>query len=151
MKHDQTIEAVNLSALPPSVAAYFEQKLGAELPNPFTGGATTDKKHPASPAHPEFHIHTGCGIDCRAAIDAAALVLAYLRASEETPDTVSTALIGAAALLTFLDRSIPLVELKRAATQLLEAISGQAERRGDGLLDVTRMIAAEIVNCYVYA
>jgi hypothetical protein len=56
----------------PTVAAYFEQKLGAPL-----------EKNPkpaevSSPSHPDFHIDTGCGAECRAAIDASAEILQHL-------------------------------------------------------------------------
>jgi hypothetical protein len=58
----------------PTVAEYFKQKLGAEL----EPEAERDRTHPASPYHPAFHIDTGCGVECRAAIDAAAEILVHL-------------------------------------------------------------------------
>lgn len=57
----------------PTVAAYFRQRLGAEL--------EPDRARPdsvASPYHPDFTIETGCGTDCRAAIDAAGEILAHV-------------------------------------------------------------------------
>jgi hypothetical protein len=135
-------------ALPPSVADYFEQKLSAKLPNPFTGGDTIDKTKESSPAHPDFHIHTGCGVDCKAAIDAAAMVLPYLQ-GEETPDAVSAALVGASALLLFVRGSIPSPELIKAAKNALAAVRLDADLSDEMLSDV-RHIAAEVVNCYVY-
>lgn len=56
----------------PTVAAYFLSKLGAELENP------AEPDQPYSPSHPDFHIETGCGVECRAAIDAAAEILQHL-------------------------------------------------------------------------
>lgn len=56
----------------PTVAEYFKQRLGAPL---------EDEPEPAevySPSHPDFHIETGCGVECRAAIDAAAEILVHL-------------------------------------------------------------------------
>lgn len=58
----------------PTIAAYFTQKLGEELEAP----AQRDPAHPASPYHPDFHIDTACGIECRAAIDASAEILQHL-------------------------------------------------------------------------
>lgn len=58
----------------PTVGAYFEQKLKAEL-------EPVSDREPGevySPYHPDFHIDTGCGVECRAAIDAAAAILSHL-------------------------------------------------------------------------
>lgn len=136
---------------PPSVAEYFEQKLSAKLPNPFTGGDTVDKTNEASPAHPDFHIYTGCGIDCKAAIDAAASVLEYLRQDDFQADHegASAALIGVAALITFVRRSIPSDDLLVAVDNVLSVVRLDTEWSGETLSDVQR-ITAEIVNCYVY-
>lgn len=68
MPHAKSAPAV------PTVAAYFKQKLGEEL----EPEAERDRTHPASPYHPGFHIDTGCGCECRAAIDAAAEILQHL-------------------------------------------------------------------------
>jgi len=59
----------------PTVAAYFKQRLGADLE---PDESERDPSHPASPYHPDFHIDTGCGVECRAAIDAAAEMLVHL-------------------------------------------------------------------------
>lgn len=136
---------MNTSVIP-SVADYFEQALGSKLLNPFTGEAL-DKYPTWSPAHPDFNIHSGCGIDCRAVIDAAAAVLVFLRSDTETPENVSAALVGAAALIRFA-RDCPEHESKaEAALELIRSASDAA--REPAVLDVTR-IAAEIVNVYVY-
>jgi hypothetical protein len=58
----------------PTVGAYFEQKLKAEL-EPVS---EREPREPYSPYHPDFHIDTGCGVECRAAIDAAAEILQHL-------------------------------------------------------------------------
>lgn len=58
----------------PSVGVYFEMKLGAEL----EPKAERDPKHPASPYHKDFHIDSGCGVECRAAIDASSEILSHL-------------------------------------------------------------------------
>lgn len=60
---------------PPTVAAYFEAKLGREFELP----EGYDAKHVSSPTHPDFHIETGCGVECKAAIDAAAGLQAHVR------------------------------------------------------------------------
>lgn len=58
----------------PTVAEYFQTKLRADLEHV----SERDPAHPASPYHPEFTIDTGCGSDCRAAIDAAAEILMHV-------------------------------------------------------------------------
>jgi hypothetical protein len=60
-------------ALPPTVAAYFLEKLGAALE------AKPEPGQPYSPSHPDFNIESGCGEDCKAAIDAAAGMLSRNR------------------------------------------------------------------------
>lgn len=65
----------------PTVAAYFQQKLGAEL----EPEGERDPSHPASPYHPGFHIDTGCGVECRAAIDASAEILQHLASAYGEP------------------------------------------------------------------
>ncbi len=64
----------------PTVGEYFKQKLGAELELAELGHDVSAeyRKHPACPYHPDFHIDTGCGLDCRSAIDAAADMLRHL-------------------------------------------------------------------------
>lgn len=64
----------------PTVAEYFRQRLGSELELAELGHDTSPeyRNHPASPYHPEFTIETGCGSDCRAAIDAAAEIMLHL-------------------------------------------------------------------------
>jgi len=60
----------------PTVAAYFQQRLGAPLEETVD---IVDGEIPGySPSHPEFTIETGCGCDCRAAIDASAEILQHL-------------------------------------------------------------------------
>jgi hypothetical protein len=66
----------------PTVAAYFKQKLGSELE---LDASERDPKHPASPYHPEFTIETGCGVECRAAIDTAAAVIDHVSAAFGEP------------------------------------------------------------------
>lgn len=58
----------------PTVAAYFLAQLREELQ------PASERKPRAehSPYHPGFHIDTGCGTECRAAIDAAAEMLGHL-------------------------------------------------------------------------
>lgn len=57
----------------PTVAEYFKRKLGAELD---PGNTRPDSM--GSPYHSHFTIETGCGVECRAAIDAAAEILAHV-------------------------------------------------------------------------
>ena len=68
----------------PSVAAYFQQKLGEVLEQ------DADPTNEADPSHPEFTIETGCGVECRAAIDAGAEVLNHLRSAFGPLDGDST-------------------------------------------------------------
>jgi hypothetical protein len=72
---------------PPTVAAYFFAKFGEHLET----NAESDPGHPASPAHPEFTIETGCGEDCRMAIDAAVALIDHIKTAfgEERPDLVA--------------------------------------------------------------
>lgn len=49
----------------PTIVEYFEDRLGVGWPYP------SDASLPSSPAHPDFHIESGCGRDCANAIDAA--------------------------------------------------------------------------------
>lgn len=65
----------------PTVAAYFENRLG--MPLVVMVGAT--EPTPDSPAHPAFHIGTGCGVACKRAIDVAAELLELLE-----PDGIAT-------------------------------------------------------------
>ncbi len=62
----------------PTVAAYFAARLGRSLIDPQSRTATA-KRHPASPFHPNFHIGTGCGVDCKATIDAAEAFVVHVR------------------------------------------------------------------------
>jgi hypothetical protein len=73
---------------PPSVAAYFAAKLGRPLVDPQSRTAH-DRKQPWSPFSPEFHIETGCGADCRAAIDMAAAFAALVRDSTADADDLA--------------------------------------------------------------
>lgn len=59
----------------PTVAAYFLQHLGEEL----QPASEREPKAEHSPYHPSFHIDTGCGVECRAAIDAGAAMLSQIR------------------------------------------------------------------------
>lgn len=131
---------------PPSVADYFEQKLGAKLPA-HPDDDDLDREHPASTAHPDFHIGTGCGRDCKSAIDAAAVLLTHLRATETADE--SAAIIAAAALLTFVRESIPAEELVRTAVDVLAVARSDAEESEQTVHDI-RHITAEVVNCYAY-
>lgn len=64
-----------IPAKPPSVATYFADQLGYSLPL-----ADDDEGiKPWSPAHADFHIETGCGIECKKAIDAAAELMRHVR------------------------------------------------------------------------
>lgn len=67
---------------PPTVAAYFELVLSRPLADP----QRRDPPHVANPSHPSFHIETGCGVECKAAIDACAAFVEHVRAAfgEET-------------------------------------------------------------------
>jgi hypothetical protein len=58
----------------PTVGAYFEQKLR----EPLQPVSEREPQYEHSPYHPSFHIDTGCGCECRAAIDAAAEILQHL-------------------------------------------------------------------------
>lgn len=58
---------------PPTVVEYFEDRLGIPWPYP------VNKKEPASPSHPDFHIETPCGRDCANAIDAAVEAIRHVR------------------------------------------------------------------------
>lgn len=58
----------------PTVGAYFQQKLKADL----QPESEREPDQPHSPYNAEFHIDTGCGVECRAAIDAAAEILAHV-------------------------------------------------------------------------
>lgn len=69
------IEDVSFAAgsQPLTVVQYFVKELDSVWPYP------CNVKNPASPAHPDFHIETGCGSDCKDAIDAAAVTIKYIR------------------------------------------------------------------------
>lgn len=74
-KTERALENVasSLTASVPTVAQYFQQRLKAEL--------EPDRSRPdsiGSPYHPGFTIETDCGVECRAAIDAAAEILAHV-------------------------------------------------------------------------
>jgi hypothetical protein len=135
----------NNTAAPPSVADYFEQRLGSKLPPAHPGETELDREHPASPAHPEFTIETGCGEDCKKVIDAAADVLKYLQFNE-----LRWAANDAAAVLFTLARdAIPSMNVLRAATAVLAVTHGEAEPGEETIIDA-RFVAAEVVNVYVY-
>lgn len=69
----------------PTVGEYFRQRLGAELETV----DLVDGEIPGySPYHPEFTIETGCGVECRAAIDAAAEILVHLANAYGEPGNV---------------------------------------------------------------
>lgn len=59
----------------PTVAQYFARMLGAPLPP----DVIRDPAHGSSPAHAGFTIRTGCGVECAAAIDAAAELIKHVR------------------------------------------------------------------------
>lgn len=62
---------------PPSVAAYFAARLGRPLADPQTPKRGAPPSF--SPYHPHFHIETGCGVKCKAAIDACAAFVEHVR------------------------------------------------------------------------
>lgn len=80
---------------PPTVAAYFLDQLGAPLE------VESDPSHPASPAHPEFTIETGCGEDCKQAIDNAAAIIDHIHLAfgNDRPDLVRAVQITTASLV----------------------------------------------------
>lgn len=135
-------------AAPPSVADYFEQKLGVKLPPAHPGETELDSEHPASPAHPEFHIHTPCGLDCKLVIDTAALILMNL-ADPRLVDH-EAAVIHAAALLTFVRDAIPSEEVLSKARAVYEVARCESFASESTALDVQH-IAAEVINVYVYS
>lgn len=69
---------------PPTVVEYFEDKLATGWPYP------CDASHPASPAHPDFHIESGCGRDCANAIDAAVEAIRHVKKAfgDDEPELV---------------------------------------------------------------
>lgn len=72
---------------PPTVAAYFLAKFGVHLET----RDESDPKHPNDPAYPEFTIETGCGEDCRMAIDAAVALIDQIKTAfgDDRPDLVA--------------------------------------------------------------
>jgi hypothetical protein len=133
---------------PPSVADYFEQRLGAKLP-PHPDDDDLDREHPASPAHPEFHIGTGCGEDCKHVIDAAAPLISYLRGGNESEE--SNAIEGADMLLTYLRGAFDDPDLVDRAHVACRAVRFRSRTTNiDEIISDVRLIAAEVVNCYVY-
>jgi hypothetical protein len=135
------------NVLPPSVADYFEQKLGAKLPPAHPGETELDREHPASPAHPEFHIETGCGEDCKLVIDTACELLAFLRAYPLINRAASRA--TAQELLDLLCDAIGDQYLIDRALAVIAVTYSEAELTLKTVQDV-HLIAAEVVNCYVY-
>lgn len=76
----------------PTVVEYFARELDAAWPYP------VNVKEPSSPAHPDFNIRSGCGIDCKDAIDAAADALKHVRkAFGDDRKELETAIIHACA------------------------------------------------------
>lgn len=139
----------NNTAAPPSVADYFEQRLGAKLPPAHPGETELDREHPASPAHPEFHIATGCGEDCKHVIDAAAPLISYLRGGNESEE--SDAIEGADMLLTYLRGAIDHPDLVARARVACRAVRFRSRTTNiDEIISDVRLIAAEVVNVYVY-
>lgn len=80
---------------PPTVAAYFLDQLGAPLE------VESDPSHPASPAHPEFTIETGCGEDCKHVIDDAAALIDHIHVvcGNDHPELVRTVQLATAGVV----------------------------------------------------
>jgi hypothetical protein len=138
-------------AAPPSVADYFEQRLGAKLPPAHPGETELDREHPASPAHPDFHIETGCGEDCKEAIDTAAALITHLRSTDIA--AMHDAIGDAIHLLALLRASIPDVVLIGKAHAALKYAHSREYDGGEpnkAVVADIRSVAAGIVNVYVY-
>ena len=67
----------------PTVADYFKQQLGEEL-EPDPPHAPHD--HENSPYHPEFTVETGCGEECKLAIDAGKQFLHHSQSAHGSRD-----------------------------------------------------------------
>lgn len=72
---------------PPTVAAYFLARFGVHLET----ADESDPEHPNDPANPEFTIETGCGEDCRMAIDTAMDLINLVKSTfgNDRPDLVA--------------------------------------------------------------
>lgn len=85
---DALLERASAEAPPPTVDEYFKLHFGVGLDLDDEARAEPIPVH--SPAHPEFTIETGCGVDCKRAIDAAVALVAHVRAAygEDRPDLI---------------------------------------------------------------
>jgi hypothetical protein len=147
---DFSIELLN----PPTVADYFAEKLGAPLPPAHPGETELDRKHPASPAHPDFHIQTGCGEVCKVAIDTAARLIENLQVlfadaparvhSPASAEAENAALDLHTLVLEDMGIADPLLRVK------VEAVLALTRADTSALVEDVREITAGLVNCYVY-
>lgn len=80
--------AAKPAAKPPTVAQYFADQLGG----PLILASGDDGTQEWSPAHVDFHIGTGCGVDCVATIQAAAAFIAQIRATfgDDEPELIES-------------------------------------------------------------
>ena len=74
------------AATPPTVAQYFADQLGG----PLILASGDDGTAEWSPAHVDFHVGTGCGVECKRAIDAAAAFISQIRETfgDDEPELV---------------------------------------------------------------